>query len=130
MALPQSCSACAFYPAEHCQRHAPSPGEVAFEVVYWPKVAPGERCGSGAVIEPGTTSPLLACGSCLHWWQPDGAGLVPFQLGRHDQDWWDFTGYCTRFAPHPSTNRYAKVRWKVTHADEGCGDGEALLPPA
>lgn len=124
--LPANCEVCAF--AEHatklhCTRHAPAPGREDFEIVYWPVVAPGARCGQGSarlraeVID-------YNCESCMHWFQPDGVGLKPDYRGGLSAEWWARSGYCTRLAPSPSSEEDQRISWKVTHAAQGCGDGD------
>jgi hypothetical protein len=41
-------------------------------------------------------------------------------------EWWAASGYCTRFAPSPSADDDRKVHWRVTHAEDGCGDGDQV----
>jgi hypothetical protein len=42
-------------------------------------------------------------------------------------EWWDASGYCTRYAPSPTGTRGQNpTYWRVTHETDGCGDGDAL----
>lgn len=126
--LPQNCAACVYYPpGGTCRRHAPSPGTDKFELVYWSKVKPIDRCGSGAAVGnddrdgPGITR----CESCVHWFQPNGIGLTPYSRQGRSVEWWASSGYCTRFAPSPSAEADRKTLWRVTASVDGCGDGQA-----
>ena len=128
--LPQNCAACVYYPTgKTCQRHAPSPGTEAFELVYWPRVKPADRCGSGAAVgngdEPDAPG-VVACQACIHWYQPGGAGIKPDYRQGRPVEWWASSGYCTRFAPSPSSENDRKTMWRVTSAIEGCGDGQVV----
>lgn len=62
----------------------------------------------------------------MHWFQPDGRPLLPpVRFGR-PKEWWDRSGYCTRWAPSPSRQEVRKVFHGATHAREGCGDGDRV----
>jgi len=125
--LPQNCAGCVYYPPSGtCQRHAPSPGTEAFELVYWPKVKPIDRCGSGAAAGDGDGPGVVRCETCIHWFQPGGVGLKPDYRQGRTVEWWASSGYCTRFAPSPSSENDRKTLWRVTSADQGCGDGQAI----
>ncbi len=125
--LPQNCAACVYRPPDGtCRRHAPSPGTEAFELVYWPKVKPTDRCGSGAAAGEGDGPGVIACQSCVHWYQPGGVGIKPDYRQGRPAEWWASSGYCTRFAPSPSSENDRKTMWRVTSAVEGCGDGQAV----
>jgi hypothetical protein len=41
-------------------------------------------------------------------------------------EWWAASGYCTRFAPAPTGEDKREVDWGVTHAGDGCGDGDQV----
>lgn len=126
---PASCSACVFQKREpsRCHRHAPGPGEEEHEFVHWPLVLPTDRCGRGAVHEAKPDAPhIVSCRDCVHWYQPDGNPVQPVTRRGRPQAWWDQSGYCTWAAPSPSTDMPRKTRWRVTHALEGCGDGEQV----
>ena len=62
----------------------------------------------------------VPCGRCIHWYQPNGTPLEPEYRQGRPAEWWKRTGLCTRFAPSPSTDEYAKTFWRITHS----GDGE------
>ena len=129
-ALPANCATCVFFPpipapGGRCRRHAPSPGHEEFEVAHWPKVRQNDRCGSGAAVTDGTGPCVVLCGSCAHWLQPDGEPVRPeYRMGL-TVEWWAASGYCTRLAPSPTVDEDRLVHWKVTHATDGCGDGDA-----
>lgn len=127
MALPSSCAACAFFTASLCRRHAPSTTEEELQFVEWPKVAPAARCGSGALQEEGKPPLIVRCEVCIHWFQPGGQPIKPEYLRSHSREWWEHSGFCTRFAPSPSSEPDRKVFWKVTHAEDSCGDAEEAL---
>jgi hypothetical protein len=127
--LPASCAACVYFPPSPapgglCRRHAPAPGQDAFEVARWPRTRPADRCGSGAAVTDGTGPSVVVCRSCVHWLQPkpvrpdyrQGLGAV----------WWAMSGNCTRLAPSPSAEEGRHTFWKVTHATDRCGDGVAI----
>ena len=127
--LPQNCSFCAYYPSGGtCQRHAPPPGTEAFELVHWPKVKPIDRCGSGAAVaaDDGNGPGITRCESCIHWFQPGGVGVKPDYRQGRSVEWWASSGYCTRFAPLPSSEADRKTLWRVTASVDGCGDGQAI----
>ena len=129
--LPTNCVGCVYYPALPepgglCRRHAPGPGQDAFEVAHWPKVQPSDRCGSGAAVTDGTGPGVVKCGACAHWLQPNGEPVRPDYRQGLPAEWWALSGYCTRLAPSPSTDEARRTYWKVTHATDGCGDGDAI----
>ena len=125
--LPASCRLCVYFGSSSaCLRHAPSAGQEEFEVVYWPRVAPDERCGSGAAVTDGTGPGVTRCQSCVHWWQPNGEPLTPYSKQGLRDEWWAKTGYCTRYAPSPSPEEDKRTRWRVTNGLDGCGDGAAV----
>jgi hypothetical protein len=39
-------------------------------------------------------------------------------------EWWERSGYCTRYAPGPSSEEERKAFWRITHVTDRCGDGE------
>jgi len=128
-ALPAHCAACVYYPRSpapggRCRRHAPSPGYDAFEVAHWPAVPPDGRCGSGAAVTDGTGPGTVTCGSCAHWLRPDGEPVRPDYRRGLPGGWWSDSGYCTRLAPSPSGEEDRRAFWRVTHAADGCGDGD------
>ena len=59
--------------------------------------------------------------------RPDGEGIKPYYRSGLTVQWWAESGYCTRVAPSPSSEDDRRARWKVTHKDDGCGDGEAVM---
>ena len=128
--LPASCADCVYRPSHplpgvSCRRHAPSPGEEEFEPVHWPKVLPDDRCGSGAAVGDGTGPGVVSCQACMHWYQPRGLAVKPDYRKGRSVEWWAESGYCTRLAPSPSAEEERKIFWRVTHASESCGDGDA-----
>ena len=128
--LPADCAACVYFPSlpapgGRCRRHAPSPGHEEFEVAHWPKTRPIDRCGAGAAVTDGTGPRVVPCRSCAHWLQPNGAPVRPDYRKGLPVEWWAASGYCTRLAPSPATDEDRRVCWKVTHAADGCGDGDA-----
>lgn len=125
--LPQNCAACVFYPpGQTCRRHAPSPGTEEFDLVYWPRVSPTSRCGSGAAATDGEGPGIVLCQACVHWYQPPG-GIKPYTRQGKSVGWWTEAGWCQRFAPSPSSENDRKVYWKATNGlADGCGDGQAI----
>jgi hypothetical protein len=128
--LPASCAACVYFPSlpaqgGRCRRHAPSPCQEAFEVARWPRVRQTDRCGSGAAVTDGTGPGMVTCVSCAHWLQPNGEPIRPDYRKGLAVEWWAESGYCTRLAPSPSSEEDRRAFWKVTHATDGCGDGDA-----
>lgn len=69
---------------------------------------------------------VVACQSCIHWWQPDGQPVKPDYRRGLSAEWWARSGYCTRFAPSPSTEEVKRTFWRVVNAADGCGDGQAV----
>jgi hypothetical protein len=94
-------------------------------VAHWPNVRQSDRCGSGAAVMDGTGPGIVWCRSCAHWLQPNGEPVKPDYRQGLSADWWSESGYCTRLAPSPSTSEDQRTCWKVTHATDGCGDGDA-----
>ena len=128
--LPANCAACVYFrslPARDglCRRHAPSPGHEAFEVARWPRVRPIDRCGAGAAVTDGSGPRVVSCRSCPHWLQPNDEPITPDYRKGLPVEWWAASGYCTRLAPSPGTDEERRICWKVTHATDGCGDGDA-----
>ena len=126
MALPKACSECTFYDAKtsRCRRHAPGSGYAELEIAHWPVVPAGFRCGSGLKAGNGSVGPV-SCQFCLHWYQPGGKGLSPDYLQDLSATWWRDSGYCTRYAPSPSSDQDRRAHQRVTNGREGrCGDGE------
>ena len=124
----ENCAACAYFalPASRCRRRAPVPGHEEFELVFWSVVAPSDRCGDSAAIGDGSGSGVVRCHTCRDWFQPEGEGIKPDYRHGLTVQWWAESGYCTRAAPAPSSDDDRRARWKVTHKDDGCGDGEAV----
>ena len=129
--LPDSCAACTHFLAVQpdqggmprntgtCRRHAPSTGTEPFELVHWPAVGRDDRCGVGAEVGDETPQPVL-CNACRHWQQP----VIPDYRQGRSQDWWQQAGLCRRFGPSPSAEESRRVRWRVTHALDRCGDSQ------
>ena len=127
--LPTSCAACVFHPAPggHCFRRAPAPGLDEFQLVFWPKVHPDDRCGDGAAVTDGDGPGLVACQTCAYWHQPGGQPVKPDYRNGLSVEWWAESGFCTKSAPVPSSKEdHRRTHWKVTHAAYRCGDGETL----
>lgn len=130
--LPENCAACVYFVVGFrlnlCRRHAPSPGHEPFEVTQWPVVRSVDRCGSGAdvtsaeVIPPDKRPRVVRCHSCAHWLQP----VIPDYRQGRPREWWDAAGLCTLWAPAPSVEEDRRAYWRVTHAEDGCGDGAAV----
>lgn len=127
MPLPRSCTECAFFQPKGalCRRHAAGTGNEEWEIVRWPQVKPTDRCGVGAEIEDGEEG-TVSCAHCIHWLQPGDDGLKPDYPQGLPREWWKEAGFCTRFAPSPSSEEDRKTHWRVTHASDRCGDGEAV----
>lgn len=140
--LPASCADCVFQrmvaagsvpahppakPRSYCRRHAISPGTDPYDLTFWPEVKPTDRCGSGATVGDGTGPGIIACETCIHWYQPDGHPVTPYTRRGLPVEWWANTGYCTRYAPSPNGDEARATFWRVTHAtDGGCGDGDPV----
>lgn len=77
-------------------------------------------------MEDGTGPGVVACQTCIHWHQPGGLPVKPDYRKGLSSEWWAASGYCTRFAPSPSAEDDRKVHWRVTHAEDGCGDGDQV----
>ena len=80
--LPADCASCAYrpvlpLPGTSCRRHAPTPRQDEFDLVYWPKVGRNDRCGDGAALGDGTGPSVVACQACIHWHQPNGSPVKP-----------------------------------------------------
>ena len=127
MALPDDCGACLYWQEPHglCQRHAPGPGQHKQEVAFWPATQRTDRCGSGSDGDDQEAA-RVACGRCIHWHQPGGRPLPPAERRGIAPDWWQESGFCTRYAPSPGSLRGQATFWRVTHASDGCGDGDAI----
>lgn len=131
--LPSSCAACVFWlrgtaekEGAKCHRHAPSPGQDEFEPVFWPTVRADDRCGQGAASADAQGPGVALCKDCMHWHQPGDQPVRPDYRRGLPAKWWAETGYCTRTAPTPSTDEDRRTFWRVTHAGQGCGDGETV----
>ena len=94
------------------------------ELAYWPLVQPTDRCGAGETVNDGTET--VACRQCIHWFQPGGVGIRPDYRQGLSVEWWEHSGYCTRFAPGPSSDEDRRAWFRVTHASDRCGDGEEV----
>lgn len=84
-----------------------------------------DRCGSGSDGDDPEAA-RVACGRCIHWHQPGGKPLPPAERRGIAPDWWEESGFCTRYAPSPGAQRGQMTYWRVTHAGDGCGDGDAV----
>lgn len=84
-----------------------------------------DRCGDSAVPGNKEGHSITACQNCIHWFQPED-GLKPGARWGQTREWWTEAGLCTRHAPSPGTDEKRHVFWPVTHADDGCGDGETM----
>lgn len=128
--LAPRCAECVFFGAGAvdglCRRHAPSPGAEEFEIVYWPKVKPDDRCGHSAAITDGTGPAAVRCETCIHWYQPGDEPVQPDYRQGLSAEWWARSGFCTRNAPAPSPEEDRRAFWRITHADAACGDGDAI----
>lgn len=60
------------------------------------------------------------------WERPNGEGVKPDYRSGLSVEWWEASGYCTRRAPSPSADEDRQTFWKVTHAWDGCGDGQPV----
>lgn len=95
--------------------------------MHWPKVRESDRCGDGAVLSDGSGPGVVQCQACIHWLQPQGEPVKPDYRKGLPVEWWAASGYCTRRAPSPSADDDRKVFWRVTHADDACGDGKDVI---
>ena len=67
---------------------------------------------------------VTLCRDCILWRQPNGEPVKPdYRMGL-TAEWWSESGYCVHTAPSPLTEENRRMNWKVTHAAQGCGDGE------
>ena len=139
---PASCSECVFFAVlppppvsnrrgasqdgGNCRRHAPAPGVDEFEIVFWPSVGRTDRCGQGAALTNGEGPTVTLCRDCIFWLQPGSEPIKPAYRMGLTTEWWSESGYCVHTAPFPSTEEGRRARWKVTHAGQGCGDGERV----
>lgn len=129
--LPANCSACVYRAASDglCRRHAPATAEDEFELAYWPKIRPADRCGVGAAITGNPNFSIIACETCVHWLRPGDEPVRPDYRKGLTAEWWEGSGYCTRLAPTPSSHEARRAYWRVTHTTAGCGDGTAVPLP-
>jgi len=106
-----------------CRRHAPQAGDTPDEVAHWPLTHTDDWCGEG-LAATSTVQHEVRCEACVYWRRPPD-GLFPY--GRRDQlsEWWRHAGHCTRFSPLPLPVPGVRAFWRVTHATDGCFDGEA-----
>jgi len=121
--LPDNCGACIYWHREGtlCRRHAPSPSSQAREVSHWPLTTETDRCGSGS--DGDDEAHFVRCGRCIHWHQPEGMPVPMAERRGVPPEWWEASGFCTRYAPSPGPARGQQTHWRVTHDDDGCGDG-------
>lgn len=137
--LPRSCAECVFHRGDpgdktnpsRCLRHAPGTRDEEYQPVQWPPPPSTFRCGAGAVAgdhedEDEDAPRMVNCRDCEHWFQPDGAPLKPTVRHGLPQEWWDRSGYCTRWAPSPSGQDVRRLHHGVTNSSQGCGDGVPL----
>jgi hypothetical protein len=129
--LPENCAACVYRPArgEECYRKAPGTTTGEFEVTRWPLVRATDRCGEGAEIGDGSGPGITNCAWCIHWLQPEGQGVTPYHRQGLGRDWWEQSGYCTMHAPTPTADEAKHARWRVTNAQDGCGEGVRIPAP-
>lgn len=125
ISLPASCADCAYHvtAGRLCRRHAPGPTAETYEITRWPVVRFSSRCGSGAAVGDGDGPGPVQCAWCVHWLQPDGQGVVPDHKQGLQKEWWEQSGYCTRYAPSPSAEEGRQTEWRVVHSQDACGDG-------
>ncbi|QGM47097.1 hypothetical protein [Methylocystis heyeri] len=123
------CGNCAFWlhHADHlgsCRLHAPQPGEERDEVAHWAHTLREEYCGDWTGAD---ATPLRAavCKKCVYWSFLEG-GLTPVDRRDELTSWWSAAGHCLRFAPQPAALSGHKACWRVTHAEDGCFDGEMI----
>ena len=121
--LPASCARCASFqpPVSRCRRHAPGIGFEELELTYWPLVKATDRCGDGQVVDDGTETVLRSLPPLVPAWRPP---ISPKYRQGKSVEWWEQSGYCTRFAPGPSNDHSRQAYWRVTHSADRCGDGE------
>ena len=134
---PASCDGCVYFnhtpehkpEAGNCLRTGPGVNDRPKGVILWPNVRRSSRCGRGVAVGDGTGPGVVRCYQCLFWWQPNGQPITPDdgRFGR-SKDWWAASGLCIRSSPQPSIQPAKMTDWFVVHADEGCGDGEAVPP--
>jgi len=134
---PASCDGCVYFnhtpehkpEAGNCLRTAPGVNDRPKGVILWPNVRRSSRCGRGVAVGDGTGLGIVRCYQCLFWWQPNGQPIMPDdgRFGR-SKDWWAASGLCIRSSPQPSIQPAKMTDWFVVHADDGCGDGEAVPP--
>jgi hypothetical protein len=128
------CDGCAFWrhmngPAGTCRRMAPWAGHGAAEAARWPETDAAEGCGDGRPAAA-QSPPLPRCRDCLYWREAvAGAGLNPLDRRDHVKGWWRDAGYCVRHAPAPTTEPGFRGFWRVTHATDGCGEGQTAAAP-
>ena len=105
-----------------CCRHAAGPSVHAREVAHWPRTTETDRCGSGSDAD-GEDVAFVRCGRCIHWFQPEGKPVPLAERRGVAPEWWGASGFCTRYAPSPVSNRAQETHWRVTHESDACGDG-------
>ncbi len=66
----------------------------------------------------------------IHWHQPDGKPVPMAERRGVPPEWWEASGFCTRYAPSPGSVPRQQTHWRVTHEDDGCGDGAEVEEPA
>lgn len=90
------------------------------EVAHWPETRAADGCAEGT-RGPGRPIP---CTLCMYWSRPDG-GLDPERRRDQPATWWRHAGHCRRLAPLPTEEPGARGFWRVTAAQDSCGDGQA-----
>lgn len=135
MPLPSNCAACAFHQpnGKLCRRHSAGVSEKLNERAFWLATPDASRCAQGDA-----EGKVVPCGSCAHWYQPDGKPIPPpgspgkdsldsywaSTIGEKDEDWWKESGLCTASAPWPGGHKGRTAYPRVTHRTlDGCGDG-------
>jgi hypothetical protein len=127
MALPDDCGSCIYWQRDGtlCRRYAPSPSTRAREVAHWPLTRKTDRCGVGS-DSGGEEAQFVHCGHCIHWFQPENKPVPIAERRGVSPEWWEGSGFCTRYAPSPSPHRGQDTHWRVTHECDACGDGHQV----
>ena len=128
--LPDTCAVCIYWQREGtlCRRHAPSPSGQAREVSHWPLTTEADRCGSGSDGDEDGVC-FVRCGRCMHWYQPNGEPVPMAERRGVPPEWWEASGFCTRYAPSAGAARSQRAHWRVTHENDRCGDGREVDEP-
>jgi hypothetical protein len=129
MTLPATCAQCTMHrPEGQCIRHAPGVTLTRNEIAVWTTTREDQRCGSGSTVDK-----PVKCSECIHWdtrvthapaTPPQRSGF--WAVKAIDKDW-DSRHPCTRYAPSPGATEFA-TEWRMTHAEDACGDGVAITP--